>query len=160
MDWYYMGSGGKTGPLHQADIENEIRSGVIQAQTLVWREGLSRWMPAANTIEFGSLFAAGIPTHSPPSGTPLPFGMQAPIQADSVVQQQVFEHKSRRTVGLMQIFAPGFGRIYTGYIEIGIIQVVLTFITCFVAYPWALIDGILFLTGKIDREADGKPLKD
>ena len=77
--------------------------------------------------------------------------------------------KSRMAAGLLGIFLGGLGvhRFYLGYIPIGVAQLVLAllgFFTCGItslaAALWGLIEGILILTGTIDRDAKGKPLKD
>ena len=71
------------------------------------------------------------------------------------------EAKSKLTAGLLGILLGGLGvhNFYLGYIGKGIAQIALTF--CFgVGYIWGLIEGILILTGKIDKDAKGIPLKD
>jgi TM2 domain-containing membrane protein YozV len=72
--------------------------------------------------------------------------------------------------GLLGIFlgALGIHRFYLGYTGIGAIQLVMTlvlsWITCGAtaigAEIWGLIEGILILSGSIDRDAQGRPLKD
>jgi len=76
--------------------------------------------------------------------------------------------KSKMVAGLLGIFVGGFGvhRFYLGYNTIGIIQVLVTvvggIITCgFGAIGgciWGLVEGILILTGSINRDAQGRPL--
>lgn len=69
--------------------------------------------------------------------------------------------KSKMTAGLLGIFLGGWGvhNFYLGYTGKAIGQIVLTF--CFGAGAiWGLIEGILILTGKIDKDAKGNPLKD
>ena len=69
--------------------------------------------------------------------------------------------KSKMTAGLLGIFLGGFGvhNFYLGYTGKAIAQIALTF--CFGAGAvWGLIEGILILTGKIDKDAKGNPLKD
>ncbi len=78
--------------------------------------------------------------------------------------------KSKLVAGLLGIFVGGFGvhRFYLGYTTIGVIQLVLGLgigiATCGVGYSavalWGLIEGILILTGNINRDGQGKPLKD
>lgn len=69
--------------------------------------------------------------------------------------------KSKMTAGLLGIFLGGLGihNFYLGYTGKAIAQIVLSF--CFGAGAiWGLIEGILILTGKIDKDAKGNPLKD
>ena len=70
--------------------------------------------------------------------------------------------------GLLGIFVGCFGvhRFYLGYNTIGVIQVLVTvvggIITCGVGWlagwVWGLVEGILILTGNINRDAQGRPL--
>lgn len=41
--WYYADAGQQKGPISEADLEALYSAGSIQAQTLVWREGMSNW---------------------------------------------------------------------------------------------------------------------
>ena len=70
--------------------------------------------------------------------------------------------KSKLVAGLLGIFLGGFGvhRFYLGYIGIGIAQIAVTLITCGLGHIWGLIEGILLLTGNINRDAEGRPLKE
>ena len=77
--------------------------------------------------------------------------------------------KSKLAAGLLGILLGGLGihRFYLGYVGIGVSQLVLTIagiftcgITSCVAWIWGLVDGIMILTGSIDRDAQGRPLKD
>ena len=70
--------------------------------------------------------------------------------------------KSKMTAGLLGIFLGGFGvhNFYLGYTGKAIGQIALT-VLCFGAGGiWGLIEGILILCGKIDKDAKGNPLKD
>jgi TM2 domain-containing membrane protein YozV len=70
--------------------------------------------------------------------------------------------KSRVAAGILGILLGGLGvhRFYLGYITIGIIQIVVTIITCGLGALWGLIEGILILVGNINEDADGNPLSD
>lgn len=72
------------------------------------------------------------------------------------------EAKSKIAAGLLGIFIGGFGihRFYLGYIGIGIAQIIVTICTCGVGHIWGFIEGILILVGSIDKDAQGKPLKE
>jgi uncharacterized RDD family membrane protein YckC len=45
MQWYYAINGQRQGPVSESDIERLAREGVIQPDTLVWRQGLPNWQP-------------------------------------------------------------------------------------------------------------------
>ena len=71
------------------------------------------------------------------------------------------ESKSKMTAGLLGIFLGGLGihNFYLGYTGKAIAQIVLSL--CFGAGAvWGLIEGILILCGKINKDAKGNPLKD
>jgi TM2 domain-containing membrane protein YozV len=71
------------------------------------------------------------------------------------------------TAALLGIFVGAFGihRFYLGYNTIGIAQLVLGVlgivtcgITTIASAIWGLVEGILILTGSINRDAQGRPL--
>jgi TM2 domain-containing membrane protein YozV len=72
------------------------------------------------------------------------------------------EAKSKLAAGLLGVFIGGFGihRFYLGYVGIGIAQIIVTICTCGVGHIWGFIEGILILVGSIDKDAQGKPLKE
>ena len=55
--------------------------------------------------------------------------------------------KSKLVAGLLGIFLGGWGvhNFYLGYTKKGILQIVLTIVTCGIAALWGLIEGILIL---------------
>ena len=72
--------------------------------------------------------------------------------------------KSRLVAGLLGIFLGSFGihRFYLGYTKIGVIQIVVTIVTCGIGGLWGFVEGILILM-KNDRfltDANGVPLAD
>ncbi|MGH9673495.1 MAG: TM2 domain-containing protein [Bryobacteraceae bacterium] len=71
--------------------------------------------------------------------------------------------------GLLGIFLGclGIHRFYLGYTGIAVAQLclgLLGIVTCGITSAasavWGLIEGILILTGSINRDAQGRPLKD
>jgi TM2 domain-containing membrane protein YozV len=76
---------------------------------------------------------------------------------------------SKLIAALLGIFVGSLGihRFYLGYTNIGVVQLLLGLggmITCGVttlaSAVWGLVEGILILTGSIDRDAQGRPLKE
>ena len=47
MQWYYAINGQRLGPVAQAEFEKLVTDGVVKAETLVWRQGMSEWQPYA-----------------------------------------------------------------------------------------------------------------
>src|SRR5690606_10936561 len=74
------------------------------------------------------------------------------------------EAQSRLLVGLMGIFFGSLGvhRFLMGYTTIGIIQIVVTIVTCGFGSLWGFVEGIMVLARAeaFERDAYGRPLKD
>lgn len=74
--------------------------------------------------------------------------------------------KSKLAAGLFGIFLGSIGvhNFYLGYNNKAIAQVLITVISCgafsFVSGIWGLIEGILILTGNINKDGKGNPLID
>ena len=72
--------------------------------------------------------------------------------------------KSKIAAGLFGIFLGAFGvhNFYLWYTGKAVAQLLITVLSCgvlsFVSYIWAFIEGILILTGSIDKDAMGVPL--
>ena len=45
--WFYAKDGRKAGPVSDGELDSLAASGVIDASTLVWKEGLAEWLPLA-----------------------------------------------------------------------------------------------------------------
>jgi len=71
-----------------------------------------------------------------------------------------YSEKQKLVAGLLQIFLGGFGigRFYIGDNKTGVLQIVVTILTCGLGSLWGLIDGILMLTGE-PTDAQGRPLR-
>ncbi|WP_308220981.1 TM2 domain-containing protein [Micromonospora phytophila] len=69
--------------------------------------------------------------------------------------------KSKVVAGILQILLGTFGagRFYMGDTKTGVIQLVVSLVTCGIGGIWGLIDGILILVnGGVDGQ--GRPLRD
>ena len=67
--------------------------------------------------------------------------------------------KSKLAAGLLAILLGlGIHNFYLGFNGKAVAQLILSF--CGVGYIWCLIDGIMILTGSINQDAKGFPLKD
>ncbi|MBR7132084.1 MAG: TM2 domain-containing protein [Clostridia bacterium] len=71
------------------------------------------------------------------------------------------EQKSKLVAVLLAFFLGGIGihDFYLGYTKYGIIKIILTVCTGVGGSIWALIDFIRLLTGSINADANGVPLK-
>ena len=72
------------------------------------------------------------------------------------------EAKSKLIAGLLGIFLGCWGihNFYLGYTNRGIIQIFVTLITCGIGGLWGFVEGILILTGSINCDSNGVPLKE
>jgi len=77
--------------------------------------------------------------------------------------------KSKMAAGLLGIFLGGLGihRFYLGYTGIAVAQLVLGLsgiftcgITSIASAIWGLVEGIMIMTGSINKDAQGQPLRD
>jgi TM2 domain-containing membrane protein YozV len=84
--------------------------------------------------------------------------MASPIPA--IFAGQPLLDKSKLVAGLLQLFLGGFGigRFYLGYTSIGVLQIVVTVLTCGVGSLWGLIDAILIISGNVP-DVEGRTLR-
>lgn len=71
--------------------------------------------------------------------------------------------KSKMVAAMLGVFLGGFGvhRFYLGYTKLGVIQLLLTIVTCGLGGLWGLVEGILIIAGSaITTDAGGRPLRD
>lgn len=99
----------------------------------------------------------------PNCGAQTPAGAAVCVNCGVALSQPVdtSAQKSKLTAGLLGIFLGGLGihNFYLGYTGKAIGQIVLSL--CFGAGAiWGLIEGIMILTGAINKDANGVPLKD
>ncbi len=94
---------------------------------------------------------------------------QQPYQQQPYQQQPPFnayEQKSKIAAGVLGILLGSLGihNFYLGYTGKGVAQILITVCTCgfgaMVTSIWGLIEGILILTGSINVDGRGVPLKD
>jgi uncharacterized RDD family membrane protein YckC len=45
MKWYYADQGKQVGPVEEPALDDLVHTGVVRADTLVWREGMAAWQP-------------------------------------------------------------------------------------------------------------------
>jgi TM2 domain-containing membrane protein YozV len=70
-----------------------------------------------------------------------------------------YSDKSKLVAGLLQILIPiGIGRFYIGDNRTGIIQLVVTLVTCGIGALWPFIDGIIMLATD-SKDANGYMLR-
>jgi TM2 domain-containing membrane protein YozV len=71
-----------------------------------------------------------------------------------------YSDKQKLIAGLLNILLPfGVGRFYIGDSKTGVLQLVVTLVTCGVGSLWSLIDGILMLVHDDTKDANGYILR-
>ena len=112
------------------------------------------------------------PPYPPPQGQyPPQAGPYPPVYVDPAapfgrhpLTGETLSDKSKIVAGLLQLLGlfglVGIGRIYLGYTGLGVAQLIVGIVTCFIgAVIWGIIDAILILTDKV-RDPEGRPLRD
>lgn len=139
--------------------------------------------------EPGAPGAWGDPTYEPyappPAGAPhppygAPYGAPPPYpQAHGYgppVPGGQYSDKSRTTAGLLQLLLPflgicGVGRLYAGYVGVGVTQLVGVLVSfCLSAFlvgipfligfwVWSVVDGIIMLSSSATKDAQGRLMR-
>lgn len=99
----------------------------------------------------------------PQAGPPAGYDPSAPYGRHPVTGQP-YSDKSKTVAGLLQLLGlfglAGIGRMYAGYMSLGIAQLLVGWVTCGAgAVIWGLIDAILILTDKVN-DPQGRPMRD
>ena len=69
--WHYIKNGVQVGPAPTEAIKDMITSGTIPADTLVWHEGMTGWLPASSQSEFSGITSPSTPPPIPDAPAPL-----------------------------------------------------------------------------------------
>jgi hypothetical protein len=165
-EWYYVGQLGQLGPLAWEQVVELVEGGVITPETYVWRPGMPDWVEAGRVPELQPLFrSAAIPPPFPPrrKSRPQPMRPASVAEPDPLFAPtygEIPSPRSRPLAGILQILLPGVGRLYLGYLAIGVLQILTTLCTCGVLWIWSFIDGLLILLGHIRYDGYGRVLID
>ena len=175
-EWYYIGHYGQLGPLTREQLDDLIDGGVVLRETYVWRTGMPQWATAGSIVELSASFRAAEPFSAPPpppmamptlatqQGPPQPFsqGFRDPGHMVANYPREfltVPSDRSRVAAGVLNILIPfGIGRMYLGYVAIGVLQLVLA--PCGIGFIWSIVDGIAILCGATKYDGLGRHLRD
>lgn len=72
MNWHILDPQGNSMEVTEAQLSGIARAGQITPDTLVWRDGLPEWIPAASALPHLFAAAAPPPPPPPPRAAPLP----------------------------------------------------------------------------------------
>ncbi len=104
------------------------------------------------------------PGYPPPGQYPPAYMDPAAPYGRHPLTGEPLSDKSKTVAGLLQLLGlfgvVGIGRIYLGYTGLGVAQLIVGIVTCFVgAIVWGIIDAVLILTDKV-RDPEGRPLRE
>ncbi len=134
--WYYEQNGNRIGPVDGATIRQLIADRTISIDTLVWTNGMANW-----TLLQQTQLAAGLPVPPPmPQGTPAsPQYHHAPVSHHPEAKDRV------AYVLLAVLLGIGIHNFYAGYTTRGIIQLLVSILSCgilwFFMWIWAIIEA-------------------
>jgi len=61
MQWYYSKNGTQLGPVEESDLRGKIASGEISSTDLVWKEGMTDWLPSSKVPDLAGAAAVVAP---------------------------------------------------------------------------------------------------
>ena len=76
MNWHYVEQGQQIGPVTDAQLASLFQTGAVNADTLVWRDGLPDWIPFRD---------AKLDATAPPANVPPPLAAENSPNAEEVV---------------------------------------------------------------------------
>jgi TM2 domain-containing membrane protein YozV len=95
----------------------------------------------------------GLPTGAYGVSSQAPYGLHP-------VTGIPYSDKSKIVAGLLQILLPfGIGRFYIGDTKTGVLQLIVSVLTCGIGGLWSLIDGILMLVHDDTKDSNGYILR-
>jgi TM2 domain-containing membrane protein YozV len=134
--WYYEQNGNRIGPVDEATMRQLIANRTISIDTLVWTNGMANWTPLQQTQ-----LAAGLPV--PP---PTPYSAPAAPQYHPAPANHHPEAKDRVAYVLLAVLLGiGIHNFYAGYTTRGIIQLLVSILSCgilwFFIWIWSIIEA-------------------
>ena len=134
--WYYEQNGNRIGPVDEATMRQLIADRTIYIDTLVWTNGMANWTPLQQTQ-----LAAGLPVPPPMSQT-----ASISLQYHSIPSQHHPDAKDRVAYVLLAVLLGiGIHNFYAGYTTKGIIQLLVSILSCgilwFFMWIWAIIEA-------------------
>jgi TM2 domain-containing membrane protein YozV len=132
--WYYEQNGNRIGPVDETTMRSLIADRTISIDTLVWTNGMANWTPLQQTQ-----LAAGLPVPPPMPGNP-------PASPYHAAPTHHPDAKDRVAYVLLAVLLGiGIHNFYAGYTTRGIIQLLVSILSCgilwFFMWIWAIIEA-------------------
>jgi TM2 domain-containing membrane protein YozV len=134
-------NGQQYGPVSADQIRRWLAENRLNAQTLTQTEGSTEWKP----LSFFTEFAADLKSAPPPP-------LVSPPPLASADPNLSVRASNKIAAGICGILLGAFGihKFILGYTGAGLIMLLVSLLTCFVAYPImhiiGLIEGIIYLS--------------
>lgn len=71
LAFHVVVNGQQAGPFDMGALQQQVASGQLTPQTMVWKAGLANWIPASQAPELASLFQQTPPPIAPPPPPPV-----------------------------------------------------------------------------------------
>jgi TM2 domain-containing membrane protein YozV len=142
--------GQQYGPVNAEQLRRWLAENRVNAQTLAQPDGAQEWKALGAFAEFAADFTPPPPPASPPPLRTPPLMAAPPAPLNAAASNKI-------PAGIFGILLGGFGihKFILGYTGAGLIMLLVTVLSCFLAYPLmhliGLIEGIIYLT-KSDPE--------
>jgi TM2 domain-containing membrane protein YozV len=130
--WYYEQNGNRIGPVDEATMRSLIADRTISIDTLVWTNGMANWTPLQQTQ-----LAAGLPVPPPmPGNSPASSYHAAPTHHPDAKDRVAY-------VLLAVLLGIGIHNFYAGYTTRGLIQLLVSILSCGILWFFMWIWGII-----------------
>lgn len=130
--WYYMQNNQRLGPVDEATLRALLGAGSVNIDTLVWTAGMTSW------VKFGQSSLA--------ANMAMPPAAPTQVYVNPAAQSYGPDRKDRMAYVLLAVLL-GFGvhNIYAGYKRTGVIQLLVSFLSCGALWPfmwiWSIIEA-------------------
>lgn len=125
--WYFVEGSERRGPIDEAALAQQLQSGALPADTLVWRDGMSDWLPASQISEL----SAGTAGYAEPAAV-----AAAPVGG--------FDPYAQEHIGVQYVTYAGFWKRFVAYF---IDTVILFFASGCLQFGMGMVLGLVLTTG-------------
>lgn len=78
MTWFYTSNGNQSGPVSQQELAAKVQSGEVKSTDLIWKEGMTDWLPVDQVLEFSGNAIPSAPQFGTPMSQPSAYNPTAP----------------------------------------------------------------------------------
>jgi uncharacterized RDD family membrane protein YckC len=144
MEWFYVDGGQRAGPVAETEFDRLIATGKIQAETLVWRDGMANWQPLREVRAVAALATA----YAPPVSSQTPLTIATAPAANEVVCahcQGIFPRENTIQYGTSYVCAACKPAFIQKLKEGATTEVGMNYAGFWIRFGAKLIDSLVFL---------------